>query len=98
MQLLPNHDGHVSAHTDLQNIKELNLSGSAESPNGAHSSIQTEADFIIDKSDSLIQSLPSYLLAISLLLSILFSFFTMPFHPQPVFPNICYPHIGLFIN
>lgn len=54
MQLLPTHDGHASAHTDLSNIKEVNLSVTAESPNGAHSSIQTEADFIIDKSDSLI--------------------------------------------
>lgn len=48
---------HVSPHTDLQNIKRVNLSVTAERLNGAHSSIQTEADFIIDKSVSSIQSL-----------------------------------------
>lgn len=49
--------GHVSAGADLQNIKRVNVSVTAERPNRAHSSVQSEADFIIDKSDSSIQSL-----------------------------------------
>lgn len=47
----------ASSHGDLWNIKRVNLSVTAERLNWAHSSIQKEADFIIDKSDSSIQSL-----------------------------------------
>lgn len=57
---LPKHpdDGHASACTDLGNIKRLKSGCSSRKRlNGAHGSIQTEADFIIDKSDSSIQSL-----------------------------------------